>query len=81
MRSVYITAENEHNANYSCTLRRGCVNNRIIPAEVRGARTAYNGTHARTLADTVKLNTVITAIVEAVRRRTGRIDLLLNRII
>ena len=81
MRSVYITAENEHNANYSCTLRRGCVNNHNITAEVRGARTAYNGTHARTLADTVKLNTVITAIVEAVRRRTGRIDLLLNRIL
>ena len=64
-----------------CHLPQPSVNNHIIPAGVRGARTTYNGTHARTLADTVKLNTVITAIVEAVRRRTGRIDILLNRII
>ena len=48
---------------------------------MRGARIAYNGTHARTLADTVKLSTVMTAFVEAVRRQTGRINLLLARII
>ena len=59
----------------------GYVNNHIISAKVRRARTAHNGTHARTLADTVKLNTVMTDIVEAVRRRTGCINLLLDRII
>ena len=76
-----MTNEQEHKANYSCTSRRGCVNNPIITAKVSGARTAHNGTRTRTLADTVKLGPVITAIVEAVRRQTGRINLLLARII
>ena len=76
-----MTREKEHISNNICTSRQGRVNNPIITAEVHGARTTHNGTHACTPDETVKLGTVITAVVEAVRRRTGCLNLLLARII
>ena len=55
--------------------------NQINPAAMRVARTTHDGTHTRTAANTVKTFTAITAIVEAVRRRTGRLNLLFATII